>query len=487
MMQVYGLPRSARVATLIMAPLLLLQLFDSQNAQHVPCKHFRSHGDRLEQVLPAVNRLCLHLRRSHASTALAPPRLKTPPALAQSKLPSAAWCPARRASTCALHLIPPPLQIALSAVTAAVSLVRFVQWKRLDESDRDTIWRLYGVFTFSAFVGSVFGALTWSLYLTRQVLYYDALRLGVKDPIKSSTELSASYKGYPAFHVFKSLAFLFVSVSKLMVFDRMTQFSVKRAQGALVRRLGIVQRVVLGIVLVVNAVAVAAALASTSYYSLASGADASAAAAYSSHKNETGALLLLDAERHLSAAYTCIAVAHTCNVGSLLVIMTAFAGAGVFVAVRIRHFLAGVRQFTSGGVGQSTSAARSARYLLLQACITVAVVFVTFLIRTALETVEALGDFYNVDISSCGLCEPCQSEFFLIRVTIIAVPEVKSIVVALAEPFTLLVALWGMTSERGARLLNRRRDSHVQSMKSLQRTKYLIPQTTGRDSLLDAN
>jgi hypothetical protein len=36
--------------------------------------------------------------------------------------------------------------------------------------------------------------------------------------------------------VFKSLAFLFVSVAKLMVFDRMTQFSVKRAQEALVRR-----------------------------------------------------------------------------------------------------------------------------------------------------------------------------------------------------------------------------------------------------------
>ncbi len=55
----------------------------------------RSHGHRLEQVPPAVNRLCLHLPRSHASTALAPPRFKTPPALAQSKLPSAAWCPAR--------------------------------------------------------------------------------------------------------------------------------------------------------------------------------------------------------------------------------------------------------------------------------------------------------------------------------------------------------------------------------------------------------
>jgi len=133
--------------------------------------------------------------------------------------------------------------------------------------------------------------------------------------------------------------------------------------------------------------------------------------------------------------------------------MTAFAGAGVFVAVRIRHFLAGV------GLGQSTSATRSARYLLLQTCITVAVVFATFLIRTVFETITALGEFYNLNSSSCLICAPCQSEYCLISVLISVVPEVQSIVVALAKPLTLLVALWGMSSERGARLLNRSRDT----------------------------
>jgi hypothetical protein len=58
------------------------------------------------------------------------------------------------------------------------------------------------------------------------------------------------------------------------------------AQEAVVRRMGAVQRVVICVVLVVNAVVVAASLASTAYYSLAAGADASAAAAFSRNQTE---------------------------------------------------------------------------------------------------------------------------------------------------------------------------------------------------------
>jgi hypothetical protein len=322
----------------------------------------------------------------------------------------------------------------------------------LDESDQHAIWRLYGMFTFAAIVGSVCGVVTWCLYLALDVLYIDALSLGASDLGKSSAELGASYTVYASFLVFKSLAFVFVSVSKLMVLDRMTQFAMKRAQEALVRRMGAVQRAVLCIVLVVNAAAVAASLASTPYFSLAAGADASAATAFISNQTEAGASLRLEARRHASVGNTCVAVAEVCFVVCLLVIMTAFVGAGVFVAVRIRHFLAGV------GLGQSASAARSARYLLLQTCITVAVVFVTFLIRTAFEMVLTLANFYNLNIS-CGICDSCQSVYYLMRVWTDATPEVRAIIMALAEPLTLLVALWGMTSERGAQLLNRSRDT----------------------------
>jgi hypothetical protein len=421
-----------------------------------------SHGHQLEQVarVVTINHSCMHLPHApvHAFASLTRPHracssaIQTPSNARTIQASYGCLVPRTHTSTSVAHLIF-PLQIALSVVAAAAALLRFVQWRRLDASDQHAMWRLFGVFTFALFIGSVCGVITWSLYLAADVLYIDALSLGTNDPGKSSAELGANYTLYAAFLVFKSLAFVFVSVAKLMVLDRMTQFAMKRAQEALVRRMGAVQRIVLCIVLIVNAAAVAASLASTHFFSLAAGADASAAAAFLSNQTDAGASLRLEARRHASVGNTCVAVAQVCFVLCLLVIMTAFAGAGVFVAVRIRHFLAGV------GLGQSASAARSAKYLLLQSCITVAVVFVTFLIRTAFETVLALCDFYNLNISNCGICDPCQSDYYLIGLWIDANPEVKAIVTALAEPLTLLVALWGMTSERGVQLLNRSRDT----------------------------
>ena len=75
-----------------------LQHRDDRRKMQAACrkgKYGRRHGDQLEQVMRAVDHPCLHLPRSHASTALAPPRFKTPPTVAQSKLHTAAWCPAR--------------------------------------------------------------------------------------------------------------------------------------------------------------------------------------------------------------------------------------------------------------------------------------------------------------------------------------------------------------------------------------------------------
>ena len=201
-----------------------LQRRDDRGKMRAACrtgKYGRRHGDQLEQVQPAVKSpvpAFASLTRQHSACSSA---VQNPSGTRSIEASFGCLVPRAHLPTCASRLIS-PLQIALSAVAAAAALVRFVQWKRLDESDRDAIWRLYGVFTFAAFVGSVCGVVTWSLYLAADVLYIDALRLGATEPVKSSAELAVSYPLYAAFIVFKSLAFVFVSVAKLMIIDRMT-------------------------------------------------------------------------------------------------------------------------------------------------------------------------------------------------------------------------------------------------------------------------
>ena len=63
---------------------------------------------------------------------------------------------AGRALASALQLNPSP-HIALSAVAAAATLLRFLQWKRLGASHLEAVWRFYGVFIFAYFFGSVCG------------------------------------------------------------------------------------------------------------------------------------------------------------------------------------------------------------------------------------------------------------------------------------------------------------------------------------------
>ena len=389
----------------------------------------------------------------HARAALAPQQFKVHPALAPLTLVLAHWYPARiarRVLASASHLNISP-QIALSAVAAAAALVRFLQWKRLDASNRDSVWRFYGVFTCASFVGNVCGVAAWSFYLAAAIFYIDALSLGAADRSKSSAELASNYRMHSAFIVFKVLAFVFVSMAKLLVLDRMTQFVVKRAEGALAWRIGALQRGLLAIVIAVNVVAVAASLASAHYFSLAAAADASAATAFTANQSDAGLSLLLEAKHFTRDGNTSDAVSGVCIVAALVIIMAAFVGAGVFVSLRIRNVLAGV------GPRRSTPVVRSTKYLLMQTCITVAVVFATFLLRTTFEMLLLLGEFSNLS-NSCAPCESCQSVFYLIKTWSIATPEVQAIVVALAEPFSLLVALWGMTSERAAQLLNNNGD-----------------------------
>ncbi len=91
---------------------------------------------------------------------------------------------------------------------------------------------------------------------------------------------------------------------------------------------------------------------------------------------------------------------------------------------------------------------------------TVVFLFVTLLLRTVHSFIKALGDaaefIYDlrtsdVDVYPCGTdwCDPaCNTELMLMSTWFDFTPEFTMIILLLSAPLALLVALWGMTSER---------------------------------------
>ena len=91
------------------------------------------------------------------------------------------------------------------------------------------------------------------------------------------------------------------------------------------------------------------------------------------------------------------------------------------------------------------------RKRLLSACI---VVMITFPSRAAFDTLNAYASL-NQEINSsvsCGQCDPCQSDQWLIGLWINLTPEFWSSAVALSSPLPLALGLWIITRAQARQL-----------------------------------
>ena len=102
---------------------------------------------------------------------------------------------------------------------------------------------------------------------------------------------------------------------------------------------------------------------------------------------------------------------------------------------------------------KSTLAAATAqRRRFVGAC---SIVLLTFLLRASFDLLNAYANVNSPQNSSplCGLCDPCQSDQFLIYIWLQYTPEFQSIVVALSSPLPLVVSLWLMMTKEDRMLL----------------------------------
>ncbi len=129
-----------------------------------------------------------------------------------------------------------------------------------------------------------------------------------------------------------------------------------------------------------------------------------------------------------------------CEVALLLIIILAFAVVGIASACRVSSALRDMND-EHGAAG---------RQLRRQIVGTASFVFVTFLLRAVFSIMNALSNaLQNAGAdcpTKCGI--PCNNVSTLIQTWLQDAPEFQLSVVLISSPLALIVALWGMTSER---------------------------------------
>ena len=312
----------------------------------------------------------------------------------------------------------------------------------MGEENRPRVWVLYGWFSGLMCVGSVFGAVAWAAWLQFLVAEFTGYFPGTTYAQLQSLNAQAQY-WRAAFYVIYAIEFLCLSVAKLLVLDRMAEFAVPKGDGWR-RRLAGGSRAVMAAVVVGNVAGLCSNVAAAVLAKQSADFYSAAGAAFSANNTDSGSNLFNLANQKDAVSDDISSVQQFCEVAVLLIIILAFAVVGIAGARRVSSALH-VLKDEQGAPG---------RQLRRQIVGTAAFVFVTFLLRAVFSIMNALANALQNNGSDCATTDvnPCDTTCFNVYAVIQAwlqyAPEFQMIVTRISSPLALLVALWGMTSER---------------------------------------
>ena len=312
-------------------------------------------------------------------------------------------------------------------------------WWRMDEEGRRRVWSLYGWFCGLMVCGSCFGAVTWAARMTSLVNGFkgnDAVSRG--DFIQGDSLFALVYSWNAVFLVMYAIEFLCLSAARLTVLDRMSDFAAGQDEVAR-KRWAAGGRVVMGVVVLGNAVGLAANVAAAVHAQRAAEASSTASALFAAYSTQAAieSVSLSQTELQLSLSISAVAV--------LLLIVAAFIVAGVACSRVVSSRLL--------VVDAASASAAAVRELKRQIVVTTAVVFVAFVVRSVQSTMMAVARQLQDSARRCpGVTGPCDAScnnvFAHIGQWAAFTPEFQVTVVLLSSPLALLVALWGMTSRQ---------------------------------------
>ena len=361
------------------------------------------------------------------------------------------------------------MQVVLFVLSALYSGVWYLRWAIGGAKKR--MWPLLGWFSGLMCLGSVAGAVAYGASMQSGYFTVESSIPGVE--YQKSLTLSASAAQWNAiYYIMYPLEFLCMIIPKLMTLGRLTNIATRSLQahaqeqsmerawvgrGALSR----VNRGIAAAVVLCSVLGMIAHEAAGVFELQIAGLLDKSAAVCDSQGNTTNCRTLVNQAdavtlRHLG---TTLCMQSVLEAVALLLISTAYIvtvplsvaifrraerdGANALANVAA-HAKAGVRRtdVAAAIVDDTIQAAADQRRRLVMACV---VVLTTFPVRAAFDMFSAYSLFYESQNPACRLCEPCQSDRFLIYVWISFTPELQSVVVALSSPLPLFVSLWIIT------------------------------------------
>jgi hypothetical protein len=377
-------------------------------------------------------------------------------------------------------------------VTAAVSGTLALWYARLDVSQKSSIWACYGSLALLACVGSLFGCVAWFARLQDTLYGIKALAMDSNDSQALKYRLYAASRLWGAvFYILYPVEFFCCCFAKLLVFQRMLDFISKSLSEQHKKLILIGRRFVLAVVVIGNFVLGGSLIAAAVYYIRIATYYFNASDAYDSGDVDTAISYLNDTFTAYDLGDQSLSVQNASESFILVIIVTMFAIGGLLVLRQLRNLI-GVIDSVHGAHDELSNFGRSLHRKIIT---TVVVVFLTFIVRASFALMLSVGDSAPLN-SGCGRCDSCQSQvhnstpvlstflFFsfvfksltqhglnfisqnsILSSFLFLSPEVRTSVIFVSSPFSLLVVLWGMTSSRMKdMMLKKRRQVGVASM-----------------------
>ncbi len=340
----------------------------------------------------------------------------------------------------------------------------FYRWRRMEEEDRGRVWWLYGWFSALMACGSCLGTVAWSANMMYLVNSSEAI--DSPDMVQKALLFASGYRWITVFLVTYAIEFLCLSAAKLMVLDRMSVFAAPQST-RLLRWWTAAERTLMAVVVLGNAVGLAANVAAAVHHQKAAVAASTASAYYAANNTQDGDGFFSQSVEERQRGDSIVNVQLFCEVAVRLLIVIAYVAVGVLSARRVSLALRGVekkravQKFYNPGQAESSvlaEATMQGRSLRLRIVGTTGFIFVAFVVRVAFFAVSLVAYQVQGVEEKCYSCDSSCSDGTLIAVWMSYTPEFGYVLLTISSPLALLIALWGMTPRQTLRMMKNDRE-----------------------------